>query len=145
MKTIGILLVSILLTLATIAQSKPSYAAIEAKAVDYLMAWYQGDTELMRRTIDPNMSKKIVFDTGHSHGAVAYLSAEDLLTQTKKKRVESRDSNDLKKDITILDIYRNTATVKAETANWIDYLHMARIQGEWRIVNILWELKSEDL
>ena len=139
------MLVLTLLNIGVLAQSQPSYKAIEAKAIDYLMAWYQGDSELMQRTIDPNMAKKIVFDTGNSNGALAYLSARDLLTQTKKKRGQSMDFEDIKKDVTILDVYRNTATVKVETINWIDYLHMAKVSGEWRIVNILWELKAEGL
>ncbi len=27
---------------------------------------------------------------------------------------------------------------------WIDYLHVARINGQWKIVNVLWELKPEN-
>jgi hypothetical protein len=91
------------------------------------------------------MAKKIVFDTGNKNGALAYLSAEDLLAQTKKKRVQTVNPQDLIRSITILDIYHNAAIVKAETPNWIDYLHMAKISGKWKIVNILWELKSEGL
>jgi hypothetical protein len=61
--------------------------------------------------------------------------------QTRKKRPQSFNNQDLKSNITILDVYNNSAMVKAETKNWIDYLHMAKISGEWKIVNILWELK----
>jgi hypothetical protein len=28
-------------------------------------------------------------------------------------------------------------------SEWIDYLHLARWNGEWKIVNVLWELKPE--
>ena len=35
--------------------------------------------------------------------------------------------------------------VKAESQHWIDYLHMAKISGKWKIVNILWELKYGEL
>lgn len=45
------------------------------------------------------------------------------------------------KDITILDVFENAASVKAIMSGWIDYMHMAKINGRWAIVNVLWELK----
>ncbi len=127
------------------AQNSSEEAKITAKAIDYLQAWHQGDSELMLSTIHPQMAKKVVFDTGFKNGAVAFLSAQDLLAQTKKKRPEFLDRDALAERVKILDSYRNTATVKVDANNWIDYLHMAKISGEWRIVNILWELKTEEL
>ncbi|HXQ37945.1 MAG TPA: nuclear transport factor 2 family protein, partial [Anaerolineales bacterium] len=45
------------------------------------------------------------------------------------------------KDITILDVFENAASVKAVMSGWIDYMHMAKVNGRWVIVNVLWELK----
>lgn len=146
MKFLGLFFTVLIFCTGSIkAQNKAEYPAIEEKALEYMQAWYQGDSELMSKAIHPQMAKKVVFDTGHKNGAIAYLSARDLLTQTKRKRPESFDAQNLKKYITILDVYYNTATVKAESPNWVDYLHLAKISGEWKIVNILWELKMEDL
>ena len=47
------------------------------------------------------------------------------------------------KEVTILDIYNNAASVKVIASTWIDYLHVAKWNGEWKIVNVLWELKPE--
>ncbi len=134
-----------MISISVVAQSPNEATAIESTAVDYLTAWYQGDSELMQATIHPHMSKKIVFDTGHKNGALAYLSAQDLLAQTIRKRTEDYNLHDLRKRVTVLDVYLNTATVKVETNNWVDYLHMAKVAGQWKIVNILWELKAEEL
>ena len=129
----------------TQAQDKAERAAINLVASQYLQAWYEGNDELMSTVVHPQMAKKIVFDTGNSMGGLAYLSAQDLLTQTKKKRSHKVDPVSLKRSITILDVYHKSAMVKTETDNWIDYLHMAKISGRWKIVNILWELKYEHL
>ncbi len=146
MKKKGYLLISaILISISAFAQSHNEATAIESTAVDYLMAWYKGDSKLMQATIHPHMSKKIVFDTGHKNGALAYLSAQDLLAQTTRKRTEDHNLHDLRKRVTVLDVYRNTATVKVDTDNWVDYLHLAKVAGQWKIVNILWELKAEEL
>ena len=41
----------------------------------------------------------------------------------------------------MLDVYENAASAKIIAATWIDYLHLARWNGQWKIVNVLWELK----
>jgi hypothetical protein len=32
--------------------------------------------------------------------------------------------------------------VKLEAAAWVDYMHLAKVDGRWVIVNILWERKK---
>ena len=34
----------------------------------------------------------------------------------------------------------NTASVKAVARNFVDYLHVGKVNGEWKIVNVLWEM-----
>jgi hypothetical protein len=48
------------------------------------------------------------------------------------------------KDVTILDRYQNAAVAKVVAANWIDYLQLAKFNGDWKIVNVLWEPKPKD-
>jgi hypothetical protein len=43
--------------------------------------------------------------------------------------------------VVILDIFGNVASVRATMSGWIDYMHLARVDGRWQIVNVLWELK----
>jgi hypothetical protein len=40
-------------------------------------------------------------------------------------------------------MFGNAASAKVVASDWVDYLHLARWNGEWRIVNVLWELKPE--
>ena len=46
-----------------------------------------------------------------------------------------------RQDVTVLDVFENAASVKVVAAGWIDYLHLARCNGRWLIVNVLWELE----
>jgi hypothetical protein len=48
----------------------------------------------------------------------------------------------MQRDVVIFDIFRNVASVRATMSGWIDYLHIAKWNGRWVIVNVLWELKS---
>ncbi len=45
------------------------------------------------------------------------------------------------KDVMILDVFKNAASVKIVASDWVDYLHIAKFNGRWVIINVLWELK----
>ena len=45
--------------------------------------------------------------------------------------------------MTILDVFGNAASVKVMMDGWIDSLHIAKFDGRWVIVNVLWELKPQ--
>jgi len=47
------------------------------------------------------------------------------------------------KEVTILDRYNNAAVVKIVASDWIDYLQVAKFNGDWKIINVLWELKPK--
>ncbi len=47
------------------------------------------------------------------------------------------------KDITILDRFNNAAVVKVVASGWIDYLEEVKFDGQWKIINVLWELKPD--
>jgi hypothetical protein len=35
----------------------------------------------------------------------------------------------------------NSAVVKLEMRDWVDYMQIGRLNGRWVIVNVLWEMK----
>jgi Putative lumazine-binding len=39
----------------------------------------------------------------------------------------------------ILDIYGGAASARVRGATWVDYMHLAKFNGRWRIINVLWE------
>ncbi|MEO6280014.1 nuclear transport factor 2 family protein [Roseateles sp.] len=45
-------------------------------------------------------------------------------------------------DVKILDVFGRTASVRVDAEAWIDYLRLAQVEGRWRIVNGLWEMRG---
>lgn len=41
-----------------------------------------------------------------------------------------------RKEITILDMFGKAACVRGDAADWIDYLHMDKLNGQRQIVNV---------
>ncbi len=44
--------------------------------------------------------------------------------------------------IKILDIYHRIATVKLYSDNWVEYLHLIKLDDKWSIINLLWQHKN---
>jgi hypothetical protein len=47
--------------------------------------------------------------------------------------------------IKILDIYHRIATVKLYSNNWVEYLHLIKLDGKWSIINLLWQQKNVNM
>jgi len=45
-------------------------------------------------------------------------------------------------EVIILDVFKNTAWVKTVSPDFIDYLQIAKYNGKWVIVNVLWEMNK---
>jgi hypothetical protein len=117
-------------------------SAIESTALDYIEGWYEGSAERMERALHPELAKRIVrTDPKSGKSRLDQMSAMTLVQGTRRGGGKDTPADKRQRDVTILDVYENTASVKVVASDWIDYLHMAKFNGRWVIVNVLWELK----
>ncbi len=117
--------------------------AIRAAALDYGDGWYEGNAERMERALHPELAKRVVYRRPASgRNRLGQQSAMTLLTYTRmgggKNTVNKRPSK-----VTILDVFENAASARVEGPEWVDYLHLAKWNGRWVIVNVLWEARPE--
>ncbi|MDH5196944.1 MAG: nuclear transport factor 2 family protein [Gemmatimonadota bacterium] len=123
------------------AQTAADSAAIRGTALDYIEGWYAGDAARMERALHPQLAKRIV---RQSEGAFVLgdMTAEQLVGYTRAGGGTRTPAAEQQKDVTILDIFRNAAVVKIVARDWVDYLQIAKWEGDWKIVNVLWETKQ---
>ena len=147
MKIIAMLFVVFSGTLATAnAQTTVSdadKAAITQTALDYLEGWYAADGERMEKALHPELAKRIVRTNAEGQSRLDQMGAMTLVQYTRRGGGKNTPRDKQQKDVTILDVFGNTASVKAVAADWIDYLHVAKSNGKWVIVNVLWEMKPK--
>lgn len=128
------------------AQSSKDTADIRATVLNYAEGWYEGNAARMEQAIHPQLAKRIVgwsSERGNHRNVMQDMTAEKLIDNTRKRFGTNVLAEEQIKNIVILDIYNNTASVKAEMRDWIDYMHMARWNGKWKIINVLWEMKPQ--
>jgi hypothetical protein len=126
------------------AQDAADRAAIRQAALDYIEGWYTGDAARMDHAVHPELAKRIVRrDPATGVARLDHQSAMTLIENTRAGGGRRTPEARRLKEVTVLDVYRNAASVKVVAAEWIDYLHVVRWNNGWRVINVLWELKPE--
>lgn len=129
------------------AQSAKDSAAVRAAALDYAEGWYEGNAERMERAVHPKLAKRIIAfnkDITKNENVLNEMNSAQLIDGTRKGFGKDTSPERQIKNITILSMYNNTASVKVEMGAWIDFMHLGRWNGEWKIINVLWEMKPQD-
>ena len=124
------------------AQTRADSTAIVLTALDYIEGWYTGDADRMARAVHPELEKRIVLVVD-GHPRLDRMGASALIAGTRSGYGTRTPEDERRKEVTILDLYEHAASVKILARDWVDYLHLAKWNDDWKIVNVLWELTPE--
>lgn len=124
-------------------QTAADSSAIVATALDYIEGWYAGDADRMERALHPDLAKRIVQTAPDGRSVLQHSGADELIQGTTAGYGTRTPPERQRKEVTILDVYEHAASVKIFASDWVDYLHLARWNGTWKIVNVLWELTPD--
>lgn len=145
-KVFSSIAVIFLVTTAAMAQtsSPDDNAAITKTALNYIEGWYEGDAARMESALHPELSKRMIYtDPKSGRSQFNHMGAMALVQGTKRGGGSKTPKEQQLKEVTILDRYQGAAVVKINASEWIDYLSVAKFNGEWKIINVLWELKPK--
>ena len=124
-------------------QDSADAIAVKQACLDYVEGWYEGRGERMERALHSALQKRIVeIDPASGRDRLREMSAKTLVQYTREGGGSDTPSEGQQKDVTVFDIYRDEASAKVVFRDWVDYLHLARFDGRWVIVNVLWEFKE---
>jgi hypothetical protein len=142
MRLLGILtLACALLPAASLDEERK---AVRQASMDYIEALYNVQPELVERAVHPELAKrgfhKAKAGDPYREGKMSYEQLRDLAGRWNKdgKHVTPKSP----KEVIILDMDDQTASVKIKAEWGFDYMHLAKYDGKWKIVNILWQSYS---
>ena len=122
------------------AQTAADTVAIRATAMDYIEGWYAGDGARMERALHPELAKRVVtIDPRMGHSQLESIGAMTLILRTRAGGGSRTPVERQQKDFRVLDIFNNAAVARIIASDWVDYLELAKWNGRWVIVNVLWE------
>ena len=111
--------------------------AIRGVARAYLESWLDGDGERMRGALHPDLAKRgLDYAADRRPSGVHHLTAEYMERSAAKG---PRPQFARTCEITVLDVADSIASAKVVSEPYVDYLHLAKLDGRWSIVNVLYE------
>jgi hypothetical protein len=125
------------------AVSKRHEEAVTSISRDYCIGFYQIDGDKVQSTCHPALSKRSV-----EHAQLSNGDTFDYLSQITWEEINILGQNFNKHwgfdetarcEIEVYEIRGNIAAAKMTGSVWFDYFHLMRVNGEWSIVNIMYE------
>jgi hypothetical protein len=125
----------------SIPPSTADSAGVRAAVLDYVEGIYLADTARIVRSVRPELAKRGYWiprdQTAYANEPMTYPELIEVAKTWNPNRRRNPDT--MPKEIQILDLLDQTASAKL-VAQWgVDYFHLARYDGRWMIVNVLWQ------
>ena len=120
-------------------QAARDSAGIREAALDYIQGWYTGDPERMERSLHPDLAKRIVLTDSTGRSRLQHEGGLELVQSTRRGGGSRISPAQRRSEVTILDTFGGAASVRVSASSWVDYMHLAKYDGRWVIVNVLWE------
>ena len=97
----------------------------------------------MESALSPDLAKRIVRTNPQGQSGLGQMTAMALVQGTRGGSGKQTPKDEQQKDVTILDMMGSAASVKLEMRDWVDYMHIGKMNGKWVIINVLWETKPK--
>jgi len=136
-------LAALSLALALPQEDEPSAdeKAVHAALEDYVLGFYEAAPERLERSISKDMKKMGYWreSTESDWLGPLHMTYEQALELAGSWNEGGRQGEDLKYSIELHEVSGRTATGKL-TAKWgLDYVHLAKEEGRWRIHHVIWQ------
>jgi hypothetical protein len=135
------LLIILLSLMGTSAYSQTEKDLVHAAIEDYVEGIYQVQPDRIKKSVHPELVKKGYWK-GKDKTEYDYeglMTFDDLVKLATNWNAKGWLAKDAPKKIDIYDVQDQTACGKL-TAYWgTDYFQLAKVEGKWMIMNILWQ------
>ncbi|MFN3852602.1 MAG: nuclear transport factor 2 family protein [Spirosomataceae bacterium] len=125
-------------------QTKQDTLAIKQAALDYIESQHNLNPQQMERCLHPRMVKRTFWKdkaTGKDYVRETTTESMILLAESYNKNGDKFPKSP-KKDVILLDVSERSASVKLVADEWIDYMHIVKLNGTWKIINVLWQFND---
>lgn len=118
--------------------------AVRSAVLDYVEGIYDVQPERIERSVHPSL-RKIGYER-HPDGSWASspMTFAQLRVLAERWNADGHLPPDAPKVIDVLDVLDQTASAKLVAAWGVDYFHLARVEGRWQIMNVLWQTPPSD-
>jgi hypothetical protein len=114
--------------------------AILKTVLNYIEGWETGDSSRMALSLHQGLTKHGIVPAKSGYGTdILNASYQEMVNWTVYQKGNLKDHRKPESDIKINELGRNIASVTCISKQYIDYLHLARTENGWKILNAIWE------
>ena len=110
-------------------------------ALDYIEGYTQGDAERHARAYHPECLKRRYFRDEES--GVEGLHVIPPRTMVDYAATGATVISDCEAEVVIDAISQDIASVRVYSCNWVDFLHVVKARGEWRLFHVTWHGRTD--
>lgn len=112
--------------------------AVEAVVRDYIDGWHSGDPQRMDSSLHDDLVKRTVSDESASKD-LSWVSKAQMVELTRQG---GGGAPGAPAEIVVHHVEGDIASAQVVTAEYLDYLHLSKTNGSWRIVHDLFRHRA---
>ncbi|MCB1043590.1 MAG: nuclear transport factor 2 family protein [Acidobacteria bacterium] len=113
--------------------------AIKEAALGYLDGWFQSDAKKMESALHPYLHKfRVSTVKNSSHQFLDVMTADELIGISGVNQQWVKDKGHGEPEILFYN--SDIAVVFAQSDGFYDLINLAKINGSWKIVQVLWQV-----
>ncbi len=117
--------------------------AIQSAALDYIEGAYSGNAERMERALHPELHKVIPVRMPQTGKTRLDIMGAGMLIEGTRANMGLLPEEKRRIEVKILDSAEELAVVKVLSARYYDFLQLAKVEGQWKIINVLWVMNPD--
>ena len=126
---------------AELVASQEDIDGVMTAALDYIYGYTEGDPERYARAYHPECIKRR-YDHDPDTGI------DGLIVLTPRVMVDYAGAGseipDCEAEVVIDAISQDIASVRVYSCRWVDFIHMAKARGEWKLFHVTWHRRPGD-
>ena len=115
----------------------------QAACRQMIEAWYSGDASKLNRILHASFAKQGVIDRPQpAKTRTLLMNKEEFIAAVASQNGKLPESQ---WDITVetMDLSEFLATVKVTSVHLIDVCQLGKVDGEWRVFNVIWTARTK--
>jgi len=120
------------------AQTTDDEKAIRQAILNYVESFYNADTAKVYASVHPELAKRGYYKRDNAYRE-ATMSFNQMVSLASRWNKSNPIPADAPKEITLFEVKDKIASAKLKATWGTDYFHLAKIDGTWKIINVMWQ------
>lgn len=124
---------------AEIEAAQDDIEGVMTAALDYIEGYIEGNAERHARAYHPEcIKRRYATDEDSGIDELVVLSPRMMADYAALSQMSDCDT-----EVIIDAISEDIASVRVYSCRWVDFLHVVKARGEWKLFHVTWHGRSE--